>query len=166
MSNNLNISESTNNNELLYNNIKQYEIGEKIGEGNFGKVIIATHKITKEKVAMKILDKFRINRKDDKKRLNREIEVLKQVNHHNIIKLYSIIEDMSKIYIIQEYIYGSELFEYIKNNRKLSEKEACLFYQQIISGIEYLHNLGITNLIPAITFIKFFSNIEYFSVFI
>ena len=145
MSNNLNISESTNNNELLYNNIKQYEIGEKIGEGNFGKVIIATHKITKEKVAMKILDKFRINRKDDKKRLNREIEVLKQVNHHNIIKLYSIIEDMSKIYIIQEYIYGSELFEYIKNNRKLSEKEACLFYQQIISGIEYLHNLGIAH---------------------
>ena len=145
MSNNLSLSESTNNNKLLYNNIKQYEMGEKIGEGNFGKVILATHKITKEKVAIKILDKFRINKKDDQIRLNREIEVLKQVNHHNIIRFFSIIENNSKIYIIQEYICGYELFEYIKNNRKLSEKEACLFYQQIISGIEYLHNLGIAH---------------------
>ena len=145
MSNNLSLSESTNNNKLLYNNIKQYEMGEKIGEGNFGKVILATHKITKEKVAIKILDKFRINKKDDQIRLNREIEVLKQVNHHNIIRFFSIIENNSKIYIVQEYICGYELFEYIKNNRKLSEKEACLFYQQIISGIEYLHNLGIAH---------------------
>ena len=145
MSNKKSLSKSTNINKLLYNNINQYEMGEKIGEGNFGKVILATHKITKEKVAIKILDKFRINKKDDQIRFNREIEVLKQVNHHNIIRFFSIIEDNSKIYIIQEYIYGYELFEYIKNNRKLSEKEACLFYQQIISGIEYLHNLGIAH---------------------
>ena len=145
MSNNVNLSQSINNNNLLINSLKQYEMGEKIGEGTFAKVILATHKITKEKVAIKIFEKFRICKKDDQMRLNREIEVLKKINHHNIIRLYSIIENESKIYIVQEYISGHELFEYIKNNRKLTEKEACLFYQQIISGIEYLHKLGIAH---------------------
>ena len=109
---------------------------EKIGEGTFEKVILSTQKIINEKLAIKIFDQMR---------LNREIEVLKKINHHNIIRLYSIIEKESNIYIIQEYISGYELFEYIKNNRKLAEKEAFIFYPQIISGIEYLHKLGIAH---------------------
>ena len=145
MSINLNKSESINNEDLFKNSIKQYELGEKIGEGTFGKVFIATHKITKENVAIKILDKSKLNFKEEKIRLDREIEVLKKVIHYNIIKLLTIIDNKSKIYIIQEYISGEELLEYIKSNRKLSEKEACLFYQQIISGIEYLHKLGISH---------------------
>ena len=145
MSIDLNKSNSINKDKLLINNIKQYEMGEKIGEGTFGKVIVATHKITKEKVAIKILDKFRISKKDEQIRINREIEALKKINHYNIIKLYTIIENDVQIYIIQEYINGNELFEYIKNNKKLTEKEACLFYQQIISGIEYLHKLRIAH---------------------
>ena len=145
MSIDLNKSNSINKDKLLINNIKQYEMGEKIGEGTFGKVIVASHKITKEKVAIKILDKFRISKKDEQIRINREIEALKKINHYNIIKLYTIIENDVQIYIIQEYINGNELFEYIKNNKKLTEKEACIFYQQIISGIEYLHKLGIAH---------------------
>ena len=145
MSININKSESINNEDLLINSIDQYELGDKIGEGTFGKVIIATHKITKEKVAIKMLDKYKLNLKDERIRLDREIEVLKMVNHYNIIKLFTTIENESKIYIIQEYISGEELFEYIKSNKKLSEKEACLFYQQIVSGIEYLHKLGISH---------------------
>ena len=133
------------NNQLLINDISQYEMGEKIGEGTFAKVFLATHKITNEKVAIKILDKCRINRKEDQERINNEIEILKKIKHYNIIKLLSTFENDSKIYIIQEYIEGQELFEYIQNNKKLSEREACLLYQQIISGIEYLHKLGIAH---------------------
>lgn len=144
MINTSNISEQVNN-QLFINDIKQYEMGEKLGEGTFGKVILATHKITKEKVAIKILDKLRINRKEDQERINREIEILKKVKHYNIIKLLTNFENESKIYIIQEYIPGYELFEYLQNNKRLSEREACLFYQQIISGIEYLHKLGIAH---------------------
>ena len=124
MSINLNKSESINNEDLLINSIDQYELGDKIGEGTFGKVIIATHKITKEKVAIKILDKNKLNLKDERIRLDREIEVLKMVNHYNIIKLFTIIENESKIYIIQEYISGEELFEYIKSNIKIIRKRS------------------------------------------
>lgn len=141
----LNNSKSQTDEKLLINDMRQYEIGDQIGEGTFGKVKLAIHKITNEKVAIKMLDKHKIKNEENQKRIDREIEVLKKVNHHNIIRLYSIIENDSKIFIIQEYAPGSDLFEYIHKNKKLSEKEACLLYQQIISGIEYLHNLGISH---------------------
>ena len=44
-----------------------------------------------------------------------------------------------------EYVHGKELFDYIIENGKLSELEACKFYQQIISGVEYLHKLKIVH---------------------
>lgn len=44
-----------------------------------------------------------------------------------------------------EYACGGELFKYIVNNSKLSEAEACKFYQEIISGIEYIHKLNIVH---------------------
>ena len=145
MSRKLNNLQTETDEKLLINDMSQYEIGDQIGEGTFGKVKIAIHKITNEKVAIKILDKYKIKNEENQKRIDREIEVLKKVIHHNIIRLYSIIENDSKIFIIQEFVSGFDLFEYIHKNKKLSEKEACLLYQQIISGIEYLHNLGITH---------------------
>ena len=145
MSSNLNNSKSETDVKLLINDMRQYEMGAQIGEGTFGKVKLAIHKITNEKVAIKILNKYKLKNVESQKRIDREIEVLKRVNHHNIIRLYSKIENDSKIFIIQEYVSGNDLFEYIHKNKKLSEKEACLLYQQIISGLEYLHNLGITH---------------------
>jgi len=143
MSNNLNNSKSQTDQKILINDMTQYDIGAQIGEGTFGKVKLAIHKLTNEKVAIKILDKYKIKNEENQKRIDNEIEVLKRVNHHNIIRLYTTIENDSKIFIIQEYVPGCDLFEYIHKNKKLSEKEACLLYQQIISGVEYLHNLGI-----------------------
>ena len=130
--------------DLLKNNIDQYIIEEKLGEGIFGTVKLATHKITKEKVAIKILNKSRIT-KAQKTLLSRELSILKKMNHFNIIKLYSIIETESIIYLIQEYSSGKELSDYIQNHSKIDEKEICKFFQQIISGIEYIHNMGIAH---------------------
>ena len=130
--------------DLLKNNIGQYIIEDKLGEGIFGTVKLATHKITKEKVAIKILNKNRIT-KAQKTLLSRELSIFKKMNHFNIIKLYSIIETESIIYLIQEYSSGKELSDYIQNHSKIDEKEICKFFQQIISGIEYIHYMGIAH---------------------
>ena len=47
------------------------------------------------------------------------------------------------LYFVLEYCKGGELFDYIVKNKRLKEGEACIFFQQIINGVEYLHNQGI-----------------------
>jgi 5'-AMP-activated protein kinase catalytic alpha subunit len=126
-------------------NIGHFILKEKLGEGTFGKVRLGTHILTGEKVAVKILEKSKILGQDDKTRVEREIKILKCLRHPNIIQLYSVIQTVSTIYLIMEYAPGGELFDYIVNKKKLSELEACKFYQQIISGIEYLHKLRIAH---------------------
>jgi 5'-AMP-activated protein kinase catalytic alpha subunit len=81
----------------------------------------------------------------DKKRVEKEIIILKSLMHKNLIQIYSVIEDPSTIFLIMEYVNGGELFEYICLKQRLIETEACKFYQDIISGIEYLHKQGIVH---------------------
>ena len=126
-------------------NIGQFILGKKIGEGTFGIVTLATHILTGEKVAIKILDKKKILEHSDKTRLEREIKILKVLHHNNIVHLYSVIQSSNSIYLIMEYISGKELSEYIILNKRLNENEACKFYQQIISGLEYLYKLRIAH---------------------
>ena len=120
-------------------------IKEKLGEGTFGKVKLGINRQTNETVAIKILDKKRIVKERDKKRLEREINILKSLRHPNIVFLYCDIQTNSYIYLIMEYIKGTELLHYISANSKLTEEEACFYFRQIISSIEYLHKLKISH---------------------
>ena len=123
--------------------ICEFIIKEKLGEGGFGSVRLGINKQTGEKVAIKILEKSKLTRYEDRIRINREIEILKKVKHPNIVQLYSVIQTDKQIFLIMEYIKGQELYQYILLKKKLSEEEACFYFQQIISGIEYLHKLKI-----------------------
>jgi len=125
----------------LWNSVK----GKEIGEGTFGKVRVGTHILTGEKVAIKILEKSKIKDAADIERVAREIHILKIIRHPNLIQLYEIIETNSQLYLITEYASGGELFDYIVANKRLKEKEACKFFQQIVSGIEYLHRINVVH---------------------
>ena len=117
----------------------------KLGEGTFSIVRLGINKQTNEKVAIKEILKNQIIENNDKNRLEREIKILKNIRHPNIINLYNIIQTEKKYYLITEYIEGRELFEYIIKKRKLDEFESCKFFQQLINGIEYLHKLKIVH---------------------
>ena len=126
-------------------NLGTFILGPKLGEGTFGVVRIATHILTGEKVAVKILEKQKLTKDLDKKRLEREIKILKMMHHNNIVQLYNVIETSQSIYLVMEFIDGKELYEYIISKRRLSELEACKFYQQLISSIEYLGKMKIAH---------------------
>lgn len=81
----------------------------------------------------------------DVERVSREIHILKLTRHPNIIQLYEIIETPKQLYLIMEYADGGELFDYIVNKSKVEEIEAWLIFQQIISGIDYIHKLNIVH---------------------
>ena len=125
--------------------ICDFIIKEKLGEGAFGSVRLGINKQTGEKVAIKILEKSKLVKYEDKIRIEREIQILKKLRHPNIVRLYSIIETEKQILLIMEYIKGQELFQYILLKKKLSEEEACYYFNQILSGIEYIHKMKIAH---------------------
>ena len=119
--------------------ISNYKFIETIGEGAFGKVKLAIHIPTGEKVAIKILEKSLINGKEELKRIEKEIKYLKKFNHPNIIQIYEVVENKTSFCIIMEYASGGELFNYIVKKEHIKEKEASFFYYQIIQGIIEIH---------------------------
>ena len=120
-----------------------YLLGEALGEGAFAKVRLATQIHIKEKCAIKIVDKRLLEDTKDIQRLKKEIKILKSIRHKNIIQLFDIMESKTNLYFVIEYCKGGELFDYIVKNKRLNEGEACVFFQQIINGVEYLHKQGI-----------------------
>ncbi len=117
-----------------------YNLGHVIGKGGFCQVRLGIQKLTKEKVAVKVIDKFRLNSTEDKKRVDREIRVLKRLNHCNIIHMFEAIETESKIFVVMEHANNGSLLDYVKSKRRLGEREACLLFQQILSGVDYCHH--------------------------
>ena len=111
----------------------------------FSTVKLGTHSLTNEQVAIKILEKTKISKIEDKERINREIAIMKRVNHFNIAKLYAVVENKLTIYLIQEYVQGKEFMEYLNKKGKLKESEACKYFHQIIAGLDYLHQCGIAH---------------------
>ena len=68
--------------------IGHYEVKKTLGEGSFGKVKLATHIVTKQEVALKIISRKKLNTRDLAGRVEREIQYLQLLRHPHIIKLY------------------------------------------------------------------------------
>ena len=125
--------------------LSEYTLKGIIGKGTFSIVQLGINKLTKEKVAIKIMQKNKIINKEDLIRIQREIEMLSRLSHPNVIKIYKIKEDLKKFYIIMEYCENGELFNRIVEKQRLSEDEAAYFYYQIICGLEYIHKNSIAH---------------------
>lgn len=123
----------------------EYEIKDTIGKGNFGKVLLAINKKTGEKVAIKIIEKSKMNKYYSSIQIERELNVIGQMDHLNIIKIYKIVSDKKKYEIVMEYCEKGELYEYIVNKRKLEEDEAAYYFFQLINGLESIHSKNIVH---------------------
>ncbi|CAA20833.1 serine/threonine protein kinase AMPK catalytic (alpha) subunit Ssp2 [Schizosaccharomyces pombe] len=118
--------------------IGPYIIRETLGEGSFGKVKLATHYKTQQKVALKFISRQLLKKSDMHMRVEREISYLKLLRHPHIIKLYDVITTPTDIVMVIEYA-GGELFDYIVEKKRMTEDEGRRFFQQIICAIEYCH---------------------------
>lgn len=86
-----------------------YEIEHTIGKGNNACVKLARHRITKTEVAIKIIDKRRLD-EENLKKAYREIQMLKKVKHPHLLKLYQVLESQNMIYLVTEYAKNGEMF--------------------------------------------------------
>ena len=142
--------------------IGNYILGKTIGKGTFGKVKVGTHIQSGEMVALKILNKTKFEDDMDHKLVEKEIMILKSIRHKNIIQLYEIIEEGDLIYFIMEFAEGGDFFDHISKNTKLTEKQACISFHQLISAVEYFHSLNIVHrdLKPENILLDFKNNIK------
>lgn len=116
--------------------IGDYRIGKVLGTGSYGYVRLGVNIITGEQFAIKTLKDAH-----NKKGIQREISILKLLDHPNIVKLHDVVEDgkTGTFYLVLELANGGELFDHIVARGRLREKEARKFFRQIISGVEYCH---------------------------
>lgn len=101
---------------------------------------LAVHSLTGERVAIKIMNKQALG--PDLPRVKTEIEAMKAFNHKHVCKLYQVIENEERVFLVLEYCPEGELFDYVVAKDKLTEKEAQYFFHQIVSAVAYIHFKG------------------------
>ncbi|KAF7040246.1 hypothetical protein CFC21_050165 [Triticum aestivum] len=123
-----------------YEALKSYNLGKTLRAGTFGKVMIADHKLTGHKVAIKILNRRKMKTTEMEEKANREIKILRlfiDFIHPHIIRIYEVIETPTDIFVVMEYCQNGDLVDYIVEKRRLQEDEARRIFQQVISGELY-----------------------------
>ena len=94
-------------------------------------------------MTVKVLEKSKIKDRKDVERISREIKILKQLHHPNVVQIYEIIETEKDLYLVMEFASGGELFDLIVQNQKLKERTASKYLQELLAGVFYIHKLGI-----------------------
>jgi len=125
--------------------IGHYKVGSTLGVGTFGKVKMAEHQLTHQKVAIKIINKRKMEQMNMHEKIRREINILQYLRHPHVIRLYELLDTPSDIFMVMEYVSGGELFDHIVHKLRLREDEARRFFQQILSGVEYCHQCMVTH---------------------
>ena len=123
----------------LYSN---YELCNYIGKGGFGRVYKVRHKLSNQYRAMKIIH-CKSSSAQHSSAINKEINILKNLDHPNIIKVYEFYSSEKYVYIINELCTGGELFDKIVDVKHFSESVACNIMRQILSAIAYCHEKGV-----------------------
>lgn len=120
----------------------------RIGKGSYGSVYYCKHKKTGEEFACKVINVNRINSHYLRK-LHLEINIMKEVDHPNIIKLRGVFFGQRTVCLVMELCKGGELFDQLtgstSNKKGFAEPRAAKMLQDMFSAINYLHNQGIVH---------------------
>ncbi|KAI5539664.1 protein serine/threonine kinase protein [Trichomonas vaginalis G3] len=120
--------------------LTEYEFIKPLGEGSFGSVWLANNTALNYQVAIKVLPKALFTDTISITRLQREINLQKNMDHPFIAKLFHHIEDPENHYLVMEYVENGNLLDYVNENGRLNDEQARKYFLQLISVLDYLHN--------------------------
>lgn len=125
---------------IIPSHIGKYQIRGTIGQGAFSTVKLAVNEATNESFACKIISLRKLQSKSLAEHFEREIRILQQMRHPNLVQLCDLTKDLNNVYVFTEFCPNGELFGRIVDQRFLTEKEAKNYFAQIIYGIQYIHS--------------------------
>jgi len=128
--------------------VRHFVLGDLLGEGSFGKVYEAWDEKNNRICAIKVIRKRNLLKTPGgDENVRREVEILKQLNHKNCMKLFDhfVDEEKGKIYIVCEYIGGGNVRQLCERapNKCLPLHQARRLFLQLLEALEYLHSLNI-----------------------
>ena len=116
-----------------------YSVGKVIGEGGFCQVRLGVQHVTGRKVAVKIIDKLKLSDPNEAKRIQREIRVMRHLNHECVIRLFEVIDTTTRLFLVMEHAPNGSLLDYVRARKRLAEPDAAFILQQVVAGLEYCH---------------------------
>ncbi|KAG7400459.1 hypothetical protein PHYBOEH_005487 [Phytophthora boehmeriae] len=132
--------------------LAQYQVLQTLGSGLQGKVKLGVDSVTRQRVALKIIDMAKLNRKA-MINVYREVEAMSRVSHTNVLRLLSVHDDVpyakksgtqkQVIVIVLELATGGELFDFMMYTGCFSENIARAYFQQLVAGLEACHAQGV-----------------------
>lgn len=135
----LEIEPASTDNHALFG---KYELGKVLGCGAFAKVYHARDLRSGHSVAIKVINKKKINGTTLMSNIKREISIMRRLRHPHIVKLHEVLATRSKIYFVMDFVKGGELFAKVAKGR-FSEDLSRRFFQQLISAVGFCHARGI-----------------------
>ncbi|CUM66461.1 uncharacterized protein PRCAT00004125001 [Priceomyces carsonii] len=119
---------------------------ETIGQGAFAIVKKAVERSTGKSYAVKIINRRKaLNTGGAMVAVDRELSILRQLNHPNIVALKSFYEDLDNYYLVMELVPGGDLMDFVAANGAIGEDATQVITKQILKGITYVHNMGISH---------------------
>ncbi|KAL1407950.1 spindle assembly checkpoint kinase [Vanrija albida] len=120
--------------------LRDFEIGRPLGKGHFGKVYLAKHRSQGFIVALKCLERAAVEGDAAVERqVMREIEIMSELRHPNIIRLYDYFSDDKHLYLMMEFAGQGELYKQLAKRGRFSERRAAKIVAQVADGLAYLH---------------------------
>ncbi|CAD8158745.1 unnamed protein product [Paramecium pentaurelia] len=121
----------------------KYHLLSVIGQGNYAKVFKARNKHNLAENAVKVFDKSSFSQITDRLALVKEIHILRQLSHSNIIQLHEVFETKTQIYLVFDYLSGGDLTNFINTKQLVSEEEAKTIMMELLNALLYMHSKGI-----------------------
>ena len=123
---------------------KEFRLEKLLGKGNSSVVHRALDLKLNMPVAVKILEKSNIKETYLRDMLQKEIDISSKLEHHNIARLYRVLQDSSKVYLVQEYC-GNQTLSQFADNRRISDAKAKNIFKQIASAVNFIHSQGFSH---------------------
>lgn len=123
-----------------------YDVFEEIGKGQFAIVKRCVEKSSGNQFAAKFMRKRRVCRGVSSEDIAREVKLLLQLKHKNIVSLHEVFESSHEVILVLELIEGGELFHYVSAHDRLDEQQAVHFICQILEALEHMHSNNVAHL--------------------